>query len=96
MPAGSIATGGALPEAALTSAATAQPMASNVIDAARTATGVSALGSRRASPIAASALRESPLAWVLGGACVATAAAAIGYAVTAARLIADLRSGPAI
>ncbi len=45
---------------------------------------------------AASALRESPLALVLAGACVAAAAAAIGYAVTVARLVADLRSGPAI
>lgn len=46
-----------------------------------------------AAAAAASALRESPIALVLGGACVAAASAAIGYGLTAARLIADLRSG---
>ena len=49
-----------------------------------------------AATAAASALRESPLALVLGGACIATAVAAVGYALTAARLVADLRSGSAI
>jgi len=49
-----------------------------------------------AATAAASALRESSLALVLGGACVAAAAAAIGYALTVARLVADLRSGAAI
>ena len=49
-----------------------------------------------AAAAAASALRESALALALAGACVAAAAAAIGYAVTVARLVADLRSGPAI
>lgn len=43
----------------------------------------------------ASALRESLLALALAGASVAAALAAIGYALTAARLIADLRSGSA-
>jgi len=49
-----------------------------------------------AATAAASAVRESPLALVLGGACIAAALAAIGYALTAARLVADLRSGSAI
>lgn len=49
-----------------------------------------------AATAAASAVRESPLALLLGGACVATTLAAIGYALTAARLVADLRSGSAI
>ena len=49
-----------------------------------------------AATAAASALRESPLALALGGACIATASAAIGYALTAARLVSELRSGPAI
>lgn len=49
-----------------------------------------------AATAAASALRESPLALVLGGACVATASAAVGYALTAASLVAELRSGSAI
>ena len=53
MPAGSIAAGGPLPDAALTSAAAAQPIASSDMEAASTATGVSARGSRRASPMAA-------------------------------------------
>lgn len=49
-----------------------------------------------AATAAASALRESPLALVLSGACVATAVAAVGYALTAARLVADLRAGSTI
>lgn len=49
-----------------------------------------------AATAAASAVRESPLALLLGGACVAAALAAIGYALAAARLVADLRSGSAI
>lgn len=49
-----------------------------------------------AATAAASAVRESPLALVLGGACVGAALVAIGYALTAARLVADLRSGSAI
>jgi len=49
-----------------------------------------------AATAAASAVRESTLALVLGGACIAAALAAIGYALTAARLVADLRSGSAI
>jgi len=49
-----------------------------------------------AATAAASAVRESPLALVLGGACVAATLAAVGYALTAARLVADLRSGSAI
>jgi hypothetical protein len=46
-----------------------------------------------AATAAASALRESSLALALGAACVAAASAAIGYAVTVVRLVADLRSG---
>ena len=49
-----------------------------------------------AATAAASAVRESPLALVLGGACVAAAFAAVGYALLAARLVADLRSGSAV
>jgi len=49
-----------------------------------------------AATAAASALRESPLALALGGACIAAALAAVAYALTAARLVADLRSGSAI
>ena len=45
---------------------------------------------------AASALRESLLALGLGGASIAAALAAIGYALAAARLVADLRAGSAI
>ena len=49
-----------------------------------------------AATAAASALRESPLALMLGGACIAAAVAAVGYALTAARLVADLRSRSAV
>ena len=49
-----------------------------------------------AATAAASALRESPLALVLGGACIAAALAAVGYALTAARLVADVRSGSVV
>ena len=49
-----------------------------------------------AATAAASAVRESPFALVLGGACVVAALAAIGYGLTAARLVADLRSGSII
>jgi len=49
-----------------------------------------------AATAAASALRESPIAFVLGGACIAAALAAVGYALTAARLVSDLRSGSVV
>ena len=49
-----------------------------------------------AATAAASALREPPLAPMLVGACLVAAAAAIGYALTVARLLADLRSGSAV
>jgi hypothetical protein len=49
-----------------------------------------------AATAAASALRESALALGLGGACIAAALAAVAYALTAARLVGDLRSGSAI
>ena len=49
-----------------------------------------------AATAAASAVRESPLALVLGGAGLAAALAAVAYALTAARLVADLRPGSAI
>jgi hypothetical protein len=49
-----------------------------------------------AATAAASALREPPLAPMLAGGCLAAAVAAIGYALTVARLIGDLRSGSAV
>jgi hypothetical protein len=49
-----------------------------------------------AAAAVASALRESPATPLLAGAGAAAAATAIGYGLTAARLVADLRSGSAI
>ena len=49
-----------------------------------------------AATAAASALRESPAAVVLGGAFLAAALAAVSYALTAARLVADLRAESAV
>lgn len=49
-----------------------------------------------AAAAVASALRESPVAPVLGGAAVAAAVIATGYGLTAARLVAQLRSGSAV
>lgn len=48
-----------------------------------------------AAAAVASALRESSVAPMLGAAAALAAATAIGYGLTAARLIADLRSGSA-
>jgi hypothetical protein len=49
-----------------------------------------------AAAAVASAVRESPAALVLAGAATVAAAAAIGYGLTAARLVRDLRSGSAV
>jgi hypothetical protein len=49
-----------------------------------------------ATAAVASAVRESPAAPILAAAAAAAAATAVGYGLTAARLVGDLRSGSAI